>query len=61
MLLQLDLITTVVYCFFIMLCVKTLDKNNLIFFHLLMEDNRLTLSLIFGQRSRQLRAYVNHF
>lgn len=58
MLLQLDLITTVVYCFFIMLCVKTLDKNNLIFFHLLM---RLTLSLIFGQRSRQLRAYVNHF
>lgn len=32
MLLQLDLITTVVYCFFIMLCVKTLDKNNLIFF-----------------------------
>lgn len=58
MLLQLDLITTVVYCFFIMLCVKTLDKNNLIFFHLLM---RLTLSLIFGQQSRQLRAYVNHF
>lgn len=58
MLLQLDLITTVVYCFFIMLCVKTLDKNNLIFFHLLMQ---LTLSLIFGQRSRQLRAYVNHF
>lgn len=58
MLLQLDLITTVVYCFFIMLCVKTLDKNNLIFFHLLM---RLTLSLIFGQRSRQLRAYVNYF
>lgn len=58
MLLQFDLITTVVYCFFIMLCVKTLDKNNLIFFHLLM---RLTLSLIFGQRSRQLRAYVNHF